>query len=167
MNIRYRVTLSSEERSQLETLIAGGKAAVRKIKRAQILLAAAAGSKDEVIAAHIGVGTSTVYRTKQHFVEEGLERALVDGSRPKTERKLTASEEALLVAVTCSDPPSGRARWTLELLADEMVRLTAHQKLSDETVRRRLAEMDLKPWQKKMWCIPRVDAPSSHAWRTC
>jgi transposase len=158
MNIRYRVTLSSEERAQLETLVAGGKAAVRKIKRAQILLAAAAGAKDEAIATHIGVGTSTVYRTKQHFVEEGLERALVEGSRPRPERKLTANEEALLVAVTCSDPPSGRARWTLQLLADEMVRLTAHQTLSDETVRRRLVEMDLKPWQKKMWCIPRVDA---------
>jgi transposase len=158
MNIRYRVTLSPEERSQLETLVAGGKAAVRKIKRAQILLAASAGAKDEAIATHIGVGTSTVYRTKQHFVEEGLERALVEGSRPRPERKLTANEEALLVAVTCSDPPSGRARWTLQLLAEEMVRLTAHQQLSDETVRRRLVEMDLKPWQKKMWCIPKVDA---------
>ena len=139
MNIRYRVTLSSEERLQLETLVAGGKAAVRKIKRAQILLAAAAGAKDEVIATHIGVGTSTVYRTKQHFVEEGLECALVEGARRRPERKLTANDEALLVAVACSDPPSGRARWTLQLLADEMVRLTAHQKLSDETVRRRLA----------------------------
>ena len=158
MNIRYRVTLSSEERSQLEALIAGGKVAARKLKRAQILLAAAGGSKDETIAAAVGVGTSTVYRTKQHFVEEGLERALVEGPRPTTERKLTAKEEALLVAVTCSDPPSGRARWTLQLLADEMVRLTAHKQLSDETVRRRLAEMDLKPWQKKMWCIPHVDA---------
>ena len=60
MNIRYRVTLSSEERSQAEALIASGKAAVRKVKRAQILLAAAAGSKDEAIAANVGVGTSTV-----------------------------------------------------------------------------------------------------------
>jgi transposase len=158
MNIRYRVTLSSEERLQLEELVAGGKAAVRKLKRAQILLAAAAGGKDEAIATHIGVGTSTVYRTKQRFVEEGLESALVEGSRPRPERKLTAKDEALLVAVACSDPPSGRARWTLQMLADEMVRLTSHKKLSDETVRRRLAEVDIKPWQKKMWCIPQVDA---------
>jgi len=158
MNIRYRVTLSSDERLQLETLIAGGKVAVRKIKRAQILLAADAGSTDEAMAVNIGVGTSTVYRTRQHFVEDGLERALTEGKRPKPERKLAAHEEALLVAVTCSDPPSGRAHWTLQLLADEMVRLTDHQELSDETVRRRLAEMDLKPWQKKMWCIPKVDS---------
>jgi transposase len=158
MNIRYRVTLSSEERAALQALVGGGKAAVRKVKRAQILLAAAAGSKDETIAANVGVGTSTVYRTKQHFVEEGLERALTEMPRPRPERKLAAHEEALLVAVACSDPPKGRARWTLQLLAGEMVRLTAHRQISDETIRRRLAEVDLKPWQKKMWCVPKLDA---------
>jgi hypothetical protein len=57
-----------------------------------------------------------------------------------------------------SEPPAGRARWTLQLIADEMVRLTAHDSVSDETVRRRLRELDLKPWQEKMWCIPKVDA---------
>ena len=158
MNIRYRVTLSSDERSQLLALIAGGKAAVRRVKRAQILLAAAAGSTDEAIAANVRVGTSTVYRTKQRFVEEGLDRALTEGPRPRPERKLAVDEEALLVAIACSGPPKGRARWTLQLLADEMVHLTVHAQLSDETVRRRLAEVDLKPWQKKMWCVPKLDA---------
>ena len=158
MNIRYRVTLSSEERSELGSLIAGGKVAARRVKRAQILLAAAAGSTDEAIAANVRVGTATVYRTKQRFVEEGLERALAEAPRPKPERKLAAHEESLLVAVACSDPPAGRARWTLQLLAGEMVRLTAHDRISDETVRRRLAEVDLKPWQKKMWCVPKIDA---------
>lgn len=158
MNIRYRVTLSSEERAQLSAFVTGGKAAVRKVKRAQILLAAASGSTDEMIAANIGVGTSTVYRTKQRFVEEGLEAALTEAPRAKPDRKLAPHEEALLVAVTCSDPPAGRARWTLQLLADEMIRLTAHKHLSDETIRRRLAEADLKPWQKKMWCVPKLDA---------
>lgn len=139
-------------------LIAGGKAAVRKVKRAQILLAADAGSKDQAIAANVGVGTSTVYRTKQRFVEEGLDQALAEAPRPKPARKLSVGDEALLVAIACSDPPKGRARWTLQLLAGELVRLTVHDQLSDETVRRRLAEMDLKPWQKKMWCVPKVDA---------
>lgn len=77
---------------------------------------------------------------------------------PGAERKLTAHEEAVLVAIACSDPPGGRARWTLTLLADEMVRLTQHEMLSTETIRRRLAEKELKPWLKKMWCIPKVDA---------
>jgi transposase len=158
MNIRYRVTLSSEERSQLVALISGGTASARKIKRAQILLAAAAGSTDESIAANVRVGTSTVYRTKQRFVEEGVDRALNEAPRPRPERKLAPHEEALLVALACSDPPSGRGTWTLQLLADEMVRLTVHDQISDETVRRRLAEADLKPWQKKMWCVPKLDA---------
>ena len=76
MNIRYRVTLTADERLQLETMIQRGKVAVRKVKRAQILLAADQGSPDEAIASNVAVGTSTVYRTKLHFVEHGLERAL-------------------------------------------------------------------------------------------
>lgn len=152
------MTLTPPERQQLEALVRGGKGAVRKLKRAQILLAADARSTDEAIARNIGVGTSTVYRTKQRFVEDGLERALSEVPRPGSPRKLSASDEALLVAVACSSPPSGQARWTLELLADEMVRLTIHQTLSGDTVGRRLAEMELKPWREKMWCIPAVNA---------
>ena len=157
MNIRYRVTLTPEERLQLHTLVSGGKAAVRKIKRAQILLAADAGSTDEAIALNVGVGTSTVYRTKQHFVEDGLGRALSEAPRPGQPRKLSAADESMLVALACSSPPAGRARWTLDLLAGELVRFTLHKKLSGDTVGRRLAEMDLKPWLQKMWCVPKVD----------
>jgi transposase len=159
MNIRYRVTLTAEERSQLHALVRGGKGPVRKLKRAQILLAADAGSTDEAIASHVVVGTSTVYRTKQRFVGEGLEQALTERPRDQARRrKLDVGEEALLCALACSKPPKGRAHWTLQLLADEMVRLTVHTSLSDETVRRRLDEMQLKPWLEKMWCIPKVDA---------
>ncbi len=158
MNVRYRVTLSSEERTQLQALVGGGKGRVRKIKRAQILLAADAGAADEAIAANVSAGTSTVYRTKRRFVEEGLEQALREEPRPGAARKLSVAEEALLVATACTKAPVGRARWTLELLADEMIRLTTHESLSSETIRRRLAENKLKPWLKKMWCIPKVDA---------
>ncbi len=77
-----------------------------------------------------------MYRTKRRFVEGNLERALSEGPRPGAERKLTGKEEALLVATVCSNPPAGRARWTLDLLADEMVQLAAHESLSRETVRR-------------------------------
>jgi transposase len=158
MNVRYRITLTSVEREQLWTLVQGGKGRFRRLKRAQILLAASSGSSDATIAKNIAVGTSTVYRTKRRFVEEGLEAALSEEPRPGADRKLGAKEEALLVATACSAPPAGRARWTLALLADAMVRLTKHGSLSSETVRRRLAENQLKPWQKKMWCIPKVDA---------
>jgi len=158
MNVRYRVELSQSERAELMHLMSGGKQAARKLKRAQILLAADAGVSDEDIAASVGVGGSTVYRTKRRFVEGNLERALSEEPRPGAERKLTGKEEALLVATACSSPPAGRARWTLELLAGAMVKLTAHGSLSRETVRRRLAENDLKPWRKDMWCIPQIDA---------
>jgi len=158
MNVRYRVELTQDERDELGEALSGGKQAARKFKRAQILLAADAGVADEEIAATVGVGGSTVYRTKRRFVEGNLQRALSEEPRPGAERKLSGKEEALLVATACSKAPAGRARWTLELLADEMVKLTAHEDLSRETVRRRLAENHLKPWRRKMWCIPQVDA---------
>jgi transposase len=157
MNVRYRVELSDVERQELRALLSGGKHAARKLKRAQILLAADAGQGDEVIARTVGVGGSTVYRTKRRFVLSNLAAALAEEPRPGAQRKLDGKQAALLVATACSSPPAGRRRWTLELLADAMVRLTEHAGLSRETVRRRLAENELKPWRRDMWCIPQVD----------
>jgi transposase len=157
MNIRYRVELNQEERDQLSKMLSGGKHAARKLKRAQILLAADAGESDEAIAANVSVGGSTVYRTKRHFVLGNLEVALSEAPRRGAERKLSGKQEALLVATACSKPPEGRKRWTLELLAGAIVKLTDHAELSRETVRRRLEENDLKPWLRDMWCIPQVD----------
>ena len=114
MTIRYRVDLSEAERAQLTTLLNGGKHAARKIKRAQILLAADAGISDEVIASNVSVGTSTVYRTKRRFVEGNLDLALSEEGRPGTSRKLSGKETALLVATACTSPPAGRKRWTLD-----------------------------------------------------
>jgi transposase len=157
MNVGYRVELSQSERDELTALLSGGRHAARKLKRAQILLAAAAGASDEQIAATVRVSGSTIYRTKRRFVEANLEGALSEEPRPGALRKLSGKEEALLVATACSKPPPGRARWTLELLADALITLTEHDGLSRETVRRRLAENDLKPWRRDMWCIPKVD----------
>src|SRR5450432_3878572 len=142
MNIRYRVELNEAERAELTAMLSGGKHAARKIKRAQILLAADAGIGDEVIAGSVSVGGSTVYRTKRRFVEGNLELALSEEARPGAPLKLSGKETALLVATACSNPPRGRKRWTLDLLADAMVKLTEHDELSRETVRRRLDEYD-------------------------
>ena len=139
MNVRYRVELSQTERAELTALLSGGRRAARKLKRAQILLAADTGASDDDIATSVGVGGSTVYRTKQRFVLGNLEAALSEEPRPGASSKLSGKEEALLVATACSKPPQGRARWTLELLAGEIVRLTEHDSVSRETVRRRLA----------------------------
>ena len=107
MNVRYRVELSQTERAELTALLSGGKHAARKLKRAQILLAADAGASDEEIARSVGVGGSTVYRTKRRFVLGNLEAALSEEPRPGASRKLTGKEEALLVATACSKPPAG------------------------------------------------------------
>lgn len=157
MNVRYRVELSQAERGELGVLLNGGRQSARKLKRAQILLAADAGLGDEEIGRNIGVSGSTVYRIKRRFVLRNLQAALNEEPRPGAPRKLSGKEEALLVATACSKPPAGRGRWTLELLAGEMVKLTDHGELSRETARRRLTENDLKPWRRDMWCIPQVD----------
>ena len=132
MNVRYRVTLTQCERDELGALLSGGKHPARELKRAQILLAADAGVSDEDIAASLGVGGSTVYRTKRRFVEGNLDVRPQRRTTTRGGRKLSGKEEALLVATTCSKPPEGRARWTLELLAGEIVRLTEHQSFAGD-----------------------------------
>jgi transposase len=157
MNVHYKVELGNEEREVLHELIYRGSPRVRKVKRALILLGADEGRTQDEIARSVGVGTATVFRTKRDFVEHGLVQALEETPRPGAKRKLSGQEELLLVATACSAPPTGRGRWTLELLADQMVRLTQHESISLETIRRRLHDKELKPWQHKMWCIPKVD----------
>ena len=93
--------------AELTALLSGGKHAARKLKRAQILLAADAGASDEEIASSVGVGGSTVYRTKRRFVLGNLEAALSEEPRPGASRKLSGKEEALLVATACSEPTRG------------------------------------------------------------
>src|ERR1700748_2997132 len=135
MNIRYRVELNEGERAELTAMLSGGKHAARKLKRAQILLAADAGIGDEEIARSVSVGGSTVYRTKRRFVEGNLDLPLSEEARPSPARQVSGKETALLIATACSAPLEGRKRWTLELLANAMVQLTGHEELSRETVR--------------------------------
>ena len=158
MNIKYIVELTDDERNRLVELTRGGKPGARKMRRAQILLLAAKGATDAEISRALSAGTSTVFRTRRRFVEGGLDHALNEAKRTGGMRKFSVNNVALLIATVCSSPPEGRARWTLDLLADEMVHLTEHKSISRSTVARRLAENNLKPWQKRMWCIPRVTA---------
>lgn len=121
-------------------------------------MAADAGVSDEAIAVAVQTSGSTIHRTKKRFVEISLEAALSEEPRPGgAARKLSGTEEAQLVALACSDPPQGCARWTLKLLANALVELIEHSSASREAVRRRLDDNDLKPWRKKMWCIVNID----------
>jgi transposase len=145
MTKKYRVTLTLAEREELERLLARGKADVRKIKHAQILLKAdeaegGPGWPDARIAEAFAAGITTVERVRRRFVEEGLASALSPYRAGKRiyERKLDGAQEAHLIALACSAPPDGQARWTLRLLAQHMVELAYVDTLSYETVRQTL-----------------------------
>jgi transposase len=131
---KYLVDLSAEERESLRQLIRRGTHSSRKVTRARILLLAANGSTDEQIVAALKTGFATVERTRKRFVEEGLD-CLNERPRRGQRRKLTGKQEAHLVAIACSTPPEGRARWTLCLLADKVVELKFADSIARETVR--------------------------------
>jgi transposase len=135
---RYVVELTEDERSQLQAVGKKGKAVARKLRRAQLLLLAAEGYTDTEIAAALPVGVSTVERIRKRFVEGGLEWALTERPRPGGSPKLRGKAEAFLIATACSTPPSGRQRWTLQLLADRVVEVGLVETISDETIRRTL-----------------------------
>jgi transposase len=138
MRKKYIVDLTAEERKELLDLIKKGTAPARKLTRAHILLGADEGATDGDIAAALHVNRSTVERTRKKLVEGNLEFALSERQRPGAKRKLDAKQEAFLVATTCSAPPLGQARWSMQLLADELVSLGIVSSISDETVRRTL-----------------------------
>jgi transposase len=141
---KYVVRLTTEERQWLESLVATGRAAAIKLLRARMLLKADIGEggpgwTDEKIAEAFDVGLSTIHRLRQRLVEEGLEAALARKPRARHRPpKLDGAKEARLVALACSAPPEGRARWTMQLLADKLVELQVVDSISDETVRLRL-----------------------------
>jgi transposase len=134
----FVVELDKAEREQLEGMLKKGKWSARKLKRAQILLAADAGQKDEQIAATLRVHVHTVERTRKRFVLGGIEKALNEDQRPGGKTKLDGKGEAVLVALACSEPPRGHAVWTMQMLADRLVELGLVGSITDEAVRLRL-----------------------------
>jgi transposase len=141
----YRVDLKADEGEELERLTRKGKISARKMKRAQILLKAADGLRDEEIIQALSVNHSTVERTRQRFVEGGLERGLNEDPRPGQRRKLDGRAEAHLIALTCSQRPDSQARWSVRLLAEKLVELGVVDHISHETVRQTLKKMTSNP----------------------
>lgn len=146
---RYRVSLTDEERERLQVLTRKGMASVRMVRRAQVLLLAAAGRIDDDIASALQIGVSTVERARRRFVEEGLEASLRERPRPGARPKLGPKEQAYVVALACTKPPEGRHRWTLQLLADRVVELQLVPDISDEAIRRLLKRTNSSPGSRR------------------
>jgi hypothetical protein len=159
---KYRVTLTPEERGELEKLLKRGKVAARKLTHARILLLADTSpeverSDDDIVAA-VGIGPRTIARIRKRFVTEGFAAAL--DHRPQPPRpdkiKIKGDVEQELVRLACSDPPKGRCHWTLELLADELVVLGLVKSVSIEAVRQALK----KTTSSRGWSRPGVFRPT-------
>jgi uncharacterized membrane protein len=170
---KYRVTLSVEERAALEQLVSQGKAAARKLTHARVLLLAddSEGGEcpdDEIVTA-LGTSLRTVARVRKRLVTEGFQAAL--DHRPQPARpdkiKIRGDVEQKLVELACTDPPRGRCRWTLQLLAEEMVVLGLVDAISLETVRQALKKMTSSPGSSRPGVCRRTPTPSSSGgWRT-
>ena len=136
---QYFITLSAAQREELQSMLKGGQAKARELTRARILLKADEGWTDEEIAGALDVSTKTCERVRHRFASQGLAAALKHKEQQKRRApKLDGAGEARLAVLACSKPPQGRDHWTLELLADELVRLEVVDSISTEAVRTRL-----------------------------
>jgi transposase len=149
MNKKYIVELTTEERSQLNTILRADRMAAYKRRHAEMLLATdqgpgGPGMKDAEIAGAFGCTSKTIERLRQRCVEDGLEAALVHGNRGSYRaRRLDGRAEAHLIALACGEPPAGRNRWSLRLLADQMVALKHVDECSHMAVNRTLKKTNL------------------------
>ena len=154
---KYIVSLTSSERNSLEKLTKKGKTAAYKMNHARILLQAdinqeGGGWTDSRIAESLNIGHATIERVRQRFVlkdtashiEEGLESALNRREQKKRRQKIIDGEkEAYLIAIACSETPTGKGNWTLQMLADKMVELNYVEQVSTETIRQSLKKTNL------------------------
>ena len=143
MKQQYQVKLSDEERSQLNRLTTVGKAKVRKLKRAHILLQADLGKPDQAIAERVDVSLPTVGRIRRQYVTEGLEAALNEKARSGRPQGISAKTRATITALACSPAPPGHERWTLRLLSDKIVELECTDSISHQSVHLILKKMNL------------------------
>ena len=144
---RVQVRLSKLEQEQLDELLRGGLQPVRTVLRALVLRQLADGQTIRKVARNVSLTPKTVWLTSQRYQQGGLDRALYEGARPGKEARLDAQQRQRIVALVCSPPPEGRARWTVRLLAEEAVKRKLVPGVGRETVRILLESHDLKPWQ--------------------
>ena len=147
MTTKYHIYLSKEERQELERLVRTGESSARTQTRARILLLCDESQKKpkttKEIASALLCSLPTITNIRKKFVEGGLPNALYDQPRPGQKPKITGEIEAQLTMLACSAPPEGKARWTLQMLADKLVELKLVDSISDVAVMHRLKKMNL------------------------
>jgi transposase len=145
----YIVRLTAGARRKLQELVESGTRPVRVVRRALILLKSDAGLTDLQIVEHVGCAERTVRNVRKRFCEEGLEGTLYDAARPGRPPEFTPRQKQQVVALACTEPPEGRARWTLELLCEHAAKRGFVESVSKSEVALWLKDHDLKPWRKK------------------
>ena len=143
------VELSRQDRQEIDHLLRGGLQPVRTVLRALALRQLADGQKMGQVAASVGLTRKTVRLTGERYRRGGLERALYEGPRPGSAALLDTQQQQQIVALVCSEPPAGRARWTVRLVAEEAVKRRLVPRVGRETIRVLLQSHDLKPWREK------------------
>jgi len=149
MKERPRVRLSRHEQQEVRRLLQSGLQPVRTVLRALALRQLAEGQTVRQVAKNVALTPKTVWLTSQRFRQGGLERALYERPRPGKAVLLDAHQRQRIVAVVCGPPPEGRARWTVRLLTEEVVKRKLVPRVGRETIRMLLESHDLKPWREK------------------
>jgi transposase len=163
---RIDIQLTQDERDALETFIRQGKKSARAINRARILLFADAGKNATDIAKLLGLSRATVYNVRKTYRQSAPEHIvdfLHDKPRSGSPIKIDSRVEANVTMIACSEPPAGSARWTLHMIADQLVQLSVTDSISHESVRRTLKKNKLKPWLSEQWCIGKITG--DYLWR--
>lgn len=146
---RLEIALTRKDRQRIEQLLSGGVQAVRTVKRAWALLELDQGQSAPSVAANLMLSAKAVWQIGRRYRQAGIERALFDAARPGKAPALDQQQQQRIVAVVCSPPPEGRARWTVRLLAEEVVKRKVVPSVGRETIRVLLKSHDLKPWREK------------------
>jgi len=136
MKVKNQVKLRQKERELLKQLISKGSEKARKMTRCRILLLAHEGKTDTQIIEALQVARNTIRQVRSRFVQEGLQAAINEQPRPGAPKRFTGRQKAKITAIACSDPPEGRNRWTLRLIADRAVKLEMVDTISHQTVKR-------------------------------
>jgi len=145
----FNIRLTAKEKTSLTSIMRKGNVNARVLTRAHILRQLARGNSPPTVAENLDVTANTVRNVARRYMTGGLDDALYDQPRPGQAPLLDAKQKQLIIAMVCADPPPGRARWTLHLIADEACRMKIVSSISHETVRHLLQEHDLKPWREK------------------